>query len=769
MIHRRPRPRTFAFAIALCTLFAFANAQDEPALRLVEFGQEVPIGEDAFGNPIGFSTWQDGGGALTLSTVEIAPGDPLALPGQSEPEFVLQVDHRIASWGGITHAFFDEALTRWVPVDLSAYAGLRFWYAGAGSGGQVQVDLFDNRNPSATRDSAERWFFRFTDDTTDWKLVEIPFSSFARRTDFQPGGAPDDGLGLDQASGWALGFPPGEGTSRVARPEAYGSSGVVAEGVVAIEFAEPLVRVPEGEDGTLRIVLSEASDEAVSVRVFVQGDEATPFRDLVPANELVVFPPGVTEATVTFRTLQDTRHEGDERAVAILDGPRGAVLGFQRRAVIVIVDDDPFDPDLIAEFGDGLGPFEAGPGTAAQTRELLIDAANARPEQDRFEPVLALSWGEGPGTVGARFAEAMDASTADGLAFWYYGDGSGREVAVRVLDNRDAARPWALAWSDEFDGPVGAPPDLSIWTPEIGDGTANGIPGWGNNERQAYTGDPENVALDGDGNLVIRALEAGAGAPPCYYGAPCEYTSARIITAGALEVTYGRIEARIKIPRGQGLWPAFWMLGNDLAEIGWPEAGEIDILENIGREPDVVHGTIHGPGYSGGDAIGRPYRLPDGGDFADDFHVYAIDWSPAGITWSVDGVAYSTVGPADLPSGTRWVYDHPFFLILNVAVGGNWPGYPDATTTFPQEMVVDYVRIYQAPDTSERFEASFRDDAAGWTLVRLPFDAFERASVQPDGAPDDGFGRSEVWGLEFEVAGDGGSAMLDEVRWYREE
>ena len=268
---------------------------------------------------------------------------------------------------------------------------------------------------------------------------------------------------------------------------------------------------------------------------------------------------------------------------------------------------------------------------------------------------------------------------------------------------------------------------------------------------------------------MIRALEAGAGAPPCYYGAPCEYTSARIITAGALEVTYGRIEARIKIPRGQGLWPAFWMLGNDLAEVGWPEAGEIDILENIGREPDVVHGTIHGPGYSGGDAIGRPFRLPDGADFADDFHVYAIDWSPAGITWSVDGIEYSTVGPADLPSGTRWVFDHPFFLILNVAVGGNWPGYPDATTTFPQEMVVDYVRIYQAPDTSERFEASFRDDAAGWTLVRLPFDAFERASVQPDGAPDDGFGRAEVWGLEFEVAGDGGSAMLDEVRWYREE
>jgi beta-glucanase (GH16 family) len=149
--------------------------------------------------------------------------------------------------------------------------------------------------------------------------------------------------------------------------------------------------------------------------------------------------------------------------------------------------------------------------------------------------------------------------------------------------------------------------------------------------------------------------------------------------------------------------------------------------------------------------------------------VYAIDWSPAGITWSVDGVEYSTVGPADLPSGTRWVYDHPFFLILNVAVGGNWPGYPDATTAFPQELVVDYVRVYQAPDTAERFETVFRDEAEGWVRVQLPFDAFERADAQPDGAPDDGFGRTEVWGLEVEVAGDGGAAMLDQLEWYRVE
>jgi beta-glucanase (GH16 family) len=765
MTTRTARLVALVVALALGALVAMAHAQEEPGLSLADFAAGVPMGEDAFGNRIGFSTWQDGGGALALSALAVEPGDALALPGQETVEGVLRVDHRIASWGGFTHAFFDAGMTRWVPVDLSGHAGLRFWYAGDGRGGTVQVDLFDNRNPNLTGDSAERWFFRFVDDTTEWRLIEIPFGSFARRTDFQPGGAPDDGLGLDQASGWALGFPPGEGTSYVARVEAYGSSGVVAEGVITVEFADALVAVTEGESGTLRLALSEASEEAVSVRVFVQGDDAVAFRDIVPLNQLVVFPPGVVEASVTFRTLHDSRHEGDERAVARLDGPRGAVLGFQRRAVILIHDTDPFDPDLIAEFGDGPAPFEAGEGTRARAVELLAGSADARPDQDPFEPALAFSWDD-RGVVRARFPQAWDASHADGIEFWFRGDGSGREVRVEVQAGRDPSRAWELAWSDEFDGPAGSLPDPGVWTPEIGDGTANGIPGWGNAERQAYTGDPANLALDGEGHLVIRALQAGADAPPCYYGAPCEYTSARIITSGALEVTYGRIEARLKIPYGQGLWPAFWMLGNDISTVGWPESGEIDIMENIGREPHRVHGTVHGPGYSGGNGVGRGTTLPSGGRFADDFHVYAIDWYPDRIVWSVDGVEYSTVTPADLPRGARWVFDHPFFIILNVAVGGHWPGYPDATTTFPQEMVIDYVRVYQAPDTSARFEARLRDDTPGWALVRVPFAAFERAAEQPDGAPAEGFDLGEVWGVAIEVGGGAGAATIDQVRWY---
>jgi hypothetical protein len=223
MTVRTPRALVLFVTIVLGALVALASAQEEPALRLADFSEGVPSGHDAFNNGIGFVLWQDGGGALALSAVAILPGDPLALPGQESVEHVLRVDHRIASWGGISHAFADDAMTRWIGLDLSGYAGLRFWYAGDGRGGTLQVDLFDNRDPDGTGDSAERWFYRFVDDTTEWRLIEIPFASFARRMDWQPGGAPDDGLGLDEASGWALGFPTGEGTtSHIARVEAYG-------------------------------------------------------------------------------------------------------------------------------------------------------------------------------------------------------------------------------------------------------------------------------------------------------------------------------------------------------------------------------------------------------------------------------------------------------------------------------------------------------------------------------------------------------------------
>ncbi|MGW6501194.1 RICIN domain-containing protein [Nonomuraea angiospora] len=250
-----------------------------------------------------------------------------------------------------------------------------------------------------------------------------------------------------------------------------------------------------------------------------------------------------------------------------------------------------------------------------------------------------------------------------------------------------APAPGPLVWSDEFNGAAGSAVDQSKWRFDIGGS------GWGNNEQQYYTDSTRNAAMDGAGNLVITARRENPAGYQCHYGT-CQYTSARLLTAATFTRAYGRFEARMKLPRGQGIWPAFWMLGDNIGQVGWPGSGEIDIMENIGREPSTVHGTIHGPGYSGSGGIGAPYSI--GGVFADAFHTFAVDWSPNLIIWYVDGVEYQRRTPADL-GGNRWVFDHPFFMIMNVAVGGYWPGYPDGTTTFPQTMSVDYVRVYAAP------------------------------------------------------------------------
>ncbi len=244
---------------------------------------------------------------------------------------------------------------------------------------------------------------------------------------------------------------------------------------------------------------------------------------------------------------------------------------------------------------------------------------------------------------------------------------------------------WMLVWSDEFNAPDGSAPDSSKWTFQTGGN------GFGNQELEYYTSRLQNAQIK-NGNLVITALKENYTGPD---GVSRSYTSARLNTSKKFQQAYGRFEARIKIPYGQGMWPAFWMLGNDISTNRWPACGEIDIIENIGREPSIVHGTIHGPGYSGAHGIGSPFSFPDGRRFADDYHLYAVEWSPNQIKFYVDGNLYATRTPADLPAGTKWVYDHPFFIILNLAVGGGWPGAPDATTVFPQQMLVDYVRVYK--------------------------------------------------------------------------
>lgn len=243
-----------------------------------------------------------------------------------------------------------------------------------------------------------------------------------------------------------------------------------------------------------------------------------------------------------------------------------------------------------------------------------------------------------------------------------------------------------LVWADEFDTP-GAP-DTSKWIFDIGDGTAQGIPGWGNNELQYYTSRPENVKVE-NGNLVITANRES------YMGA--NYTSAKVLTKGLYQTKYGRFEARIKLPWGQGLWPAFWLLGDDSnGSVIWPEIGEIDIMEYRGQEPTITHGSIHGPGYSAGNAVTKKYELTND-RFDTDFHIFGVEWGPDYINWYVDDVLYNQITPNDIPAGSKWVFNsNEFYIILNVAVGGTFVGLPpNANTVFPQTMEVDYVRVYQ--------------------------------------------------------------------------
>ena len=239
---------------------------------------------------------------------------------------------------------------------------------------------------------------------------------------------------------------------------------------------------------------------------------------------------------------------------------------------------------------------------------------------------------------------------------------------------------WELTWSDEFEGEAGTMPNPSRWTFDIGTGDN----GWGNGEFQYYTDRPENVSLDGEGNLVITASKE------LFSGS--QYTSARIKTEGLFDQAYGRFEARIKTPFGRGIWPAFWMLGADFSSVGWPQTGEIDIMEFRGQGPTKIHGSLHGPGYSAGNAITDSFTLADS-RFDTEYHLFAVEWFEERIDYYVDDIRYQSINRSDV-SG-EWVFDKPFFLILNVAVGGTFVGPPSSQTPFPQKMTVDYVRVYK--------------------------------------------------------------------------
>ncbi len=473
----------------------------ELELVLDDFERGLLFRDDAFGNDIGHIPWGDTAENVTLAARLLVPYSRLAVPtSPTRANTVLAVTYDIGSWGGFTSVFNNG--TDWIGMDWTAYNALTFWLYGNNTGGMIQVEIFDNRNPAQTGDTAERWYHRIADNYAGWQQFTIPFDLFQRRSDWQPNGALNDGLGLTDVSGYAFGFPAGVGLHTAYLDDV---------GLTTIED--------------------------VSV-VTISGAEAA----------------------------------ADEEGVFVLDE--------------------------------------------------------------------SVTWD---------------------------------------------SRQWNLMWSDEFDAEAGAPINDEFWTCEVGG------QGWGNNELQYYTQRPENVSHDGQGHLAIVAREENPDDYTCHYGI-CRYTSARCITRDKVEFTYGRVEARMRITYGQGVWPAFWMLGANFPSVGWPNSGEIDILENVGHEMRTVHGTVHGPGYSGAQGIGTHYVLPEA--VSNDFHVFAIDWDPGVIRWYVDGVLFNTLTVNDV-APREWVFDHDFFLLMNVAVGGNWPGSPNATTEFPQTLLVDYVRVYQ--------------------------------------------------------------------------
>lgn len=250
-----------------------------------------------------------------------------------------------------------------------------------------------------------------------------------------------------------------------------------------------------------------------------------------------------------------------------------------------------------------------------------------------------------------------------------------------------------LVWRDDFDGPVGASPDPTTWATDVGGD------GWGNDELQRYTAEPANAALDGDGHLVITAERTGSG--ECWYGT-CRFTSARLTTQGRVSAASGLVEARLRVPEGAGLWPAFWMMGENLPQVGWPGAGELDVMEIVGDAPGEAWSSVHGPGLVRA-GLTAAYRLPGGGSFADGFHTFAIERTPGVVAFLVDGQEYHRVRRQDVvaaASADAWVFEEPFHLILNMAVGGDWPKEPAPHTRlphnrFPARMVIDHVAIYR--------------------------------------------------------------------------
>jgi beta-glucanase (GH16 family) len=742
-----------------------------------DFESGLPQGVDGDGNGIGFVTWGDtwAGTTVAITTTLVADSNPLALPGQSGDNHLLHFQALVNGWGGLTHAFENDAVDAWVPQDWSSYEGIRFWLYGQNTGNDLLFEINENRNPGSTVADTEIWSHAFKDDFTGWRLFLLDFDSDFTRKEIG-NGAPNDGFTREQVHGWAFGSLSTGGqtvTYYLDDVMVYGSTG--SDQPLSVAFDLGRVSVDEGQTANLTVELTREHDQPVTVQYTTAEATARVGEQYTPVSGTLTFPAGTVTQTVTVPTRHDGKHTRDTRVAVNLYEGAGAPLGFQRRSVLTIVDTDAADPRLVDDFQGG-HPFIYQNGAVDLSITTLMEGDGAAvPGQMAYEDVLTVEY-DGPASVSRIFSQGQDWSGNAGVSFWFFGQNSGDTMTYQLRDNMAATTAdvdpadWVLVWSDEFNGPAGAPPNRNVWKHELGDGALNEIVGWGNSEFQFYTDSTENSSMDGAGNLVIR-MQATPNDTDlvCWYG-PCEYTSARLITQDQLDFEYGRIEARVQVPDGPGgLWPAFWMLGTDIPEVGWPQTGEIDIMEYVSRLPFEVFGTIHGPGYAGGASFGNTHTftqtVPSKG-----YLTYGVEWTPDLIIWYVDDIRYHQAIPANV-APNEWVFNHPFFLLLNMAIGGNFGGAISDQMTMPQDTLVDYVRVYQAADTAERYEASFVDNFTGWKKISIPFSAFTRSVAQPDGAPNDGLTLTAINGYGFTFPGSAAAAAratvtthIDQVR-----
>jgi beta-glucanase (GH16 family) len=759
MLARKP---SFAFLIVLLSLLIGIGLTG-PAARIYAAGPLVdnfeaglPTGHDPNNIPVGFATFQDPRSSVAISTTD---SPPAPVPGAPSPNHVLKLDVNVVSYAGLVHNFENAALNEWVSQDWSAYEGISFWLYGNNSGTTLFVDVLDNRNdPPATNDDAERWSIDLPDNVSGWHLVQIPFTSMHRKE--IGNGAPNDGFGLTEVHGWAL------GAITTPSPQSYYVDDVSLYGVapprpLTAGFSAINYPVTEGNTANITVRLSRPPTSTVTVQFATAGGPAVANRDYLPTAGTLTFAPNVTQQSFSVTTIDNNKYQGERGVLLQLSNPTGgAALGLPPVARLNILDNEPYDASLLDDFETPPYLWTPGNQVVLTNPEIAAGDPRALPGQGAYEHVLQADRQHGNGvfSFGRTFPTGQDWSDSAGLTFWFYGQNSGKDVGVQLTNNQATfADPsnWRLAWSDEFNTAAGTAPNPNTWGHEVGDGTANGIPGWGNDELEYYTAATDNAATDGQGRLVITT-KAADGSLQCYYG-PCRYTSARLLTKQRFEVAYGRVEARIKVPRGSGLWPAFWMLGTDIDQVNWPQTGEIDIMEHVGRLPTQVFGTLHGPGYSGGQSYGRILDL--GRPVADDYHTFAVQWQPDRIVWTVDGVPYFTATPNDaFLQGKQWVFNHPFFMLLNVAVGGNFGGPVGSDTVFPQKTLVDYVRIYQAPPQLTAFSAAFTDNFTGWRQITLPFSAFQ-------GAPGQTLDRTRVQSVSFTLPGGlRAPVLLDQLR-----